>query len=400
MNQDSVVVVGAGPVGVLTALGLAQAGIQVDLIEAEPAIVDSPRAMVYHWSVLDGLEKLGVLEDAEKVGFRKQDYCYIVHKTGERIEWNLAPLADHTAHPYNLHLGQNKLAEVALKHLQRLPNAKVHWNTRVTGVTQDAGGVTVLAESGGEAREFRAGWLVGADGARSQVRQALGLEFDGMTWPERFVATNVRFDLEKLGYARSTLLIDDKYGAVIAKIDETDLWRCTYCESAELPEEGVLDRMSAMYQVFLRGATDYELVQYSPYRMHQRSAPRYRVGRVLLAGDAAHSTNPTGGLGLTSGLFDLYVLYEALAAVIHGEADDEVLDLYSDERRRTFLELASPQASENKRLIFHSGDPARLEQDLARIRAMASNKDLLLERALFTRRLITPSLLGRTAAAA
>lgn len=399
MSSGSVLVVGAGPVGLLNALGLARQGVQVELLEAEPAIVDSPRAMVYHWSVLDGLERLGVLEDAEQIGFRKQDYCYLVFKTRERIEWSLAPLAEHTAHPYNLHLGQNKLAEIVLAHLLKLPNFRVHWNTRVTGLEQDAEGVTVRAESGGQAREFRAGWLIGADGARSAVRQGLDLPFEGMTWPERFVATNVRYDFERHGYARSTLMIDDQYGAIIAKIDETGLWRCTYCESADLPEDEVLQRMPEVFKVILPGATDLELVQHSPYRMHQRSAPRYRVGRVLLAGDAAHSTNPTGGLGLTSGLFDTYVLYEALAAVIHGEADDEVLDRYSDERRRTFLEIASPQASENKRFIYHSGDPVRLEQDLARIRSMATSKDVLIERLLFTRRLVTPSLLGRTALA-
>jgi len=400
MDRDCVLVVGAGPVGLLNALGLARQGVQVELLDAEPAIVDSPRAMVYHWSVLDGLERLGVLEDAEKIGFRKQDYCYLVFKTRERIEWSLAPLADHTSHPYNLHLGQNKLAEIVLAHLLRLPNFKVHWNTRVTGLMQDAEGVTVQAESAGKACEFRAGWLIGADGARSAVRQALDLPFEGMTWPERFVATNIRYDFERHGYARSTLMVDDQYGAIIAKIDETGLWRCTYCESADLPEDEVLKRMPEVFKVILPGASDIELVQHSPYRMHQRSAPRYRVGRVLLAGDAAHATNPTGGLGLTSGLFDTYVLHEALAAVIQGEADDEVLDRYSDERRRTFLEVASPQASENKRLIYHSSDPVRLEQDLARIRSMATDKDVLLERLLFTRRLITPSLLGRAAVVA
>ncbi|HSV46461.1 MAG TPA: FAD-dependent monooxygenase [Ramlibacter sp.] len=400
MNRGSVLVVGAGPVGLLNALGLARQGVQVELLEGEPAIVDSPRAMVYHWSVLDGLKRLGVLDDAEQIGFRKQDYCYLVFKTNERIEWSLAPLAEHTAHPYNLHLGQNKLAEIVLAHLMKLPNFRVNWNTRVTGLAQDADGVTVLAESAGQAREFRAGWLIGADGARSAVRQALDLPFEGMTWPERFVATNIRYDFERHGYARSTLMIDDQYGAIIAKIDETGLWRCTYCESAELPEDEVLQRMPEVFKVLLPGAKGLELVQHSPYRMHQRSAPRYRVGRVLLAGDAAHATNPTGGLGLTSGLFDTFVLCEALAAVIHGEADDEVLDRYSDERRRVFLEIASPQASENKRLIYHSNDAARLDQDLQRLRSMATSRDVLLERLLFTRRLITPSLLGRSALAA
>jgi 2-polyprenyl-6-methoxyphenol hydroxylase-like FAD-dependent oxidoreductase len=86
---------------------------------------------------------------------------------------------------------------------------------------------------------------------------------------------------------------------------------------------------------------------------------------VLLAGDAAHATNPTGGLGLTGGMFDTFVLQEALAAVIRGEADEAVLDEYARERRRVFLEVISPAAVENKRLIFHSSDPERLRRDWA-----------------------------------
>lgn len=105
-------------------------------------------------------------------------------------------------------------------------------------------------------------------------------------------------------------------------------------------------------------------------------------------------TNPTGGLGLTSGLFDMFVLYEALAAIVHGDAKESILDRYSDERRRVFLQFASPRATENKRLIYHSTDPARLEVDLKRLRRLETDKDFLLQSVTFTRQLQTPSLLG------
>lgn len=398
MSDDSVLVAGAGPVGLLTALGLARCGVRVTVLECEPAIVNSPRAIVYHWSVLDGLERLGILEDVKRIGLPKQDYMYRIFKTGESICWSLAALAGRTAHPYNIHLGQNRLAEVALEHLLRFRGCSVLWNTRVTGLEQDAAGVTVRASTPEGPQELRASWLVGADGARSAVRQALGLEFAGTTWPERFVATNVRYDFLKLGLALATLMIDPQYGAIIVKIDNSGLWRCTYCEDASLPEEGVLARMPAYFRAILAPGATYELVQYSPYRMHQRAAERFRAGRVVLAGDAAHVTNPTGGLGLTSGMFDCFVLYEALAAVIHGEIGDEVLDRYSDERRRIFWERASPQACENKRLIYHSRDPARLEEDLKTLRRFATDKDFVIERSMFTKSLESPSLLGRRAA--
>src|SRR6185503_5644485 len=122
MREDEVLIVGAGPVGLLGALGLARSGIKVTLIECEPYIVDSPRAAVYHWSVLEGLERLGLLEEARSLGFAKQDYDYFVFRTKERISFSIEPLAAIAPHPYNIHLGQNKLAELALKRLQRMPN--------------------------------------------------------------------------------------------------------------------------------------------------------------------------------------------------------------------------------------------------------------------------------------
>lgn len=394
MSNDSVVVVGAGPVGLLNALGLAQAGIPVTVIEREPAIIGSPRASVYHWSVLDGIDRLGILDEALKIGFPKQDYTYLVFKTQERITYSLEVLSSVTDRPYNLHLGQHRLAEIALQHLGRFPHVSVRWSTRLHGLRQDDDVVLLDVVGPGGADQIRASWVVGADGAGSLVRKAIGQEFVGMTWPERFVATNIRYDFERFGYARSTLMIDDKYGAIIAKLDNTGLWRCTYSEDAALPEESVLDRMPEYFATVLPGATDYELVEHRPYRMHQRAAEKFRVGRVVLAGDAAHATNPTGGLGLTSGLCDTFVLYDALAAVIRGEASDEVLDRYAEERRRVFVDIASPAASENKRLIYHSSDPDRLERDLIGIRRMASEPEFLLDRLMMTTRLRSKPLVG------
>lgn len=393
VKADEVLIVGGGPVGLIGALGLAQTGVRVTLIEREPYIVDSPRAVVYHWSVLEGLERLGLREAASSLGFPKQDYHYLVFGTKERISFTLEPLSAITRFPYNIHLGQDKLAELALKRLQKMSNFSVHWNTRFTGLEQDKDGVTVSAQTPEGMREFRAAWVIGADGAGSSVRRVIGQPFDGMTWPQRFVATNVYYDFEQDGYARSTLMIDPQYGAIIAKIDNEGLWRCTYCEDAALPEETVLERMPRYFKTILSRPSECRLKMHSPYRMHQRAAERFRVGRVLLAGDAAHVTNPTGGLGLTSGLFDIFALHEALAAVIRGEIADDVLDRYSEQRRRIFFDYVSPQATENKRLIYHSSDPVRLEQDLQRLRRLETDKDFVLQVVSFTKKLETPSLL-------
>jgi 2-polyprenyl-6-methoxyphenol hydroxylase-like FAD-dependent oxidoreductase len=390
--MEDVIIIGGGPVGMICALGLAQAGVRVTVIEAEAGIIDSPRAAVYFWSVLDGLGRLGILQEAEAAGVRKQDYTYLVRRSGERIVYSMEVLAGHTPHPYNLHLGQHRLADIAMRRLQAFSNATLRFGARLQQLQQDADGVTLSVATELTTEELRARWVIGADGAGSTVRRLLGLSFDGLTWPERFVATNLHYDFEAYGYARATFVIDDRYGAVIAVLNNEGLWRCTYMEDATLPEETFLERLPQMYQAILPGQGSYQLERASPYRMHQRSAPHYRIGRVLLAGDAAHVTNPTGGLGLTSGLFDSYALYPALAAVILHGADDEVLDRYSATRRDIYLKLVSPQATANKQLIYHANGGGRgLEAALVSLRRLASDPQFLLQRLMFSKSLETPS---------
>jgi 2-polyprenyl-6-methoxyphenol hydroxylase-like FAD-dependent oxidoreductase len=394
LDMQDVVVVGGGPTGFITALGLARAGVRLTLIESEPRIIDSPRAAVYHWAVMDGLESLGIREEVESAGFPKQEYTYLVHKSGERIEFSLNVLEGRTPFPYNVHLGQHRLAEIALRRLAQFSHVHVRFNTRLQSLEEDSTGVTLEVSTPNGREEMRAGWVIGADGAASTVRHRLALGFDGMTWPERFVATNVFFDFERYHYSRATFLIDDGHGAVIAKIDNAGLWRCTYMEDANEPEESFLERLPRAYAAILPGAEDYTVDRAAPYRMHQRSAPRYRVGRVILVGDAAHVTNPTGGLGLTSGLFDCFCLIPALTAVILQRADASVLDRYSDVRREIFMNRVSPQAIANKRLIFHANGGGReLEEALMALRRLPTERDFLLQRLMGLKSLESEPLL-------
>jgi 2-polyprenyl-6-methoxyphenol hydroxylase-like FAD-dependent oxidoreductase len=262
---------------------------------------------------------------------------------------------------YNLHFGQHLLGELVLHHLERLPNAKVLWNHEVVAIEQN-GRATVTAATPDGPRTFEADWVVGADGARSGVRRALGLPFEGLTWPQRFVATNVEFDFHALGYAEANMIMDPVHWAVCARLGRDRLWRVTFGEDAGLDEAGIGDRIDAHYQGIFGGISGYRGDRFAPYRVHERCAPEFRVGRVLLAGDAAHVCNPCGGLGLTSGVVDADVLVEALTAVIAGQAGDELLDFYAAERRRVFREITSPGASNYKRQMSEA-DPAQRAAD-------------------------------------
>jgi 2-polyprenyl-6-methoxyphenol hydroxylase-like FAD-dependent oxidoreductase len=386
-----VLVVGGGPVGMVTAFGLARTGLTVRLIEAQPSFNDSPRAAVYHWSVLDGLARIGLIKDLEDIALKSDRYTYIVRSSGERISFSMRALRNHTARPYNLHLGQHRFVEVVARQIQTHANATVSLDRALVGLLQDSEGVTAKAQSSsGATEEIRAKWLIGADGAGSTVRKLLNLTFDGMTWPERFIATNLKFDFAKYGFTNATFLVDSQLGSVIVPLNDSRLWRCTYMESSRLPEEHFFERIPAVFRDLLPGDDPYELEQASPYRMHQRSAPRYRVGRVVLAGDAAHSTNPTGGLGLTSGLFDSYLLQDVLPAIVFEGASGHLLTRYSDVRRNVFLNRASPQAVANKNLIFHAiGDAAKLAETLSQLRKMNDDDELALSRLMFTKSLET-----------
>ena len=397
-SEQQVLVAGAGPTGLLTALGLAQQNIDITVVERALGLQNAPRAIVYHWSTLDGLERMGLLDAAVTAGFLKQDYAYRIHQTGEVIEYGLQCLEGRVKHPYNLHLGQGALAQVILDELQTFSNVRFLWGQEVSGVTVDDTGVDVALRSDAGDTTVRADWVVGADGAGSRIRSALKLGFDGMTWPERFVATNIRFPDNREGWAQSTFYVDDEYGAIIAKIDESGdygLWRYTYMESDALPVESVQDRfpryLSAVFGDDVADRTRLDAL--SPYRMHQRSASTYRAGRVLLAGDAAHATNPCGGLGLTMGLFDSYALIEALGAVVQGRSDENILDAYAELRRSAFVDKASPRASANKQLIFHSSDLAKLNEELELFRRISRDRELGANVLYFTKTLESPSLL-------
>ena len=343
--------------------------------------------MVYHWALHADLDRLELLSEMEHRGFRKDDYGYRVHATGETVTYNLDALGAETPYPYNIHLGQDLLCELVLARLAAFPHVTVHWGARVTGLDQDLGAahVTVTGDDGAQ-RGYDADWVIGCDGARSTVRRLLGIDFAGTTWDTRFVATNVYFDFHAHGYTRSVFLMDDVHGAVIAKISDDNLWRVTYAEDLSLPEDTIAERVPEHFAAILPGGGPYELERFGGYRLHQRSAERMRDGRTLLAGDAAHATNPTGGFGLTGGLFDAFSLIDTLGAVMTGGAPEAALDAWAQERRRIFTEIASPAATRMKRTVYDA-DPAAAHQTCEELRAMIADPEAFRERLTFPAKL-------------
>lgn len=373
IDAGDVLIVGAGPTGLVTALALAQEGVRVTVIEGEAAICNAPRAPVYFPVTMTAFEKMGILEDLEKEAVKVQTVGHRVPEYDFHAQLSFKVLKGVT-YDYQIHAGQDVAARIACEHAQRL-GVEVLFNHKLVSFEQHSDNVITVVETPEGPRSFTSKWLIGCDGARSAVRKSLDLAYEGFTWPNRFVATNVYCDFESLGIDQAGFICDPVHSAMICVIDNNGLWRLTYQEDGSLPEETFMERLPAQFAAHIPAGVKYEVVAAAPYTIHQRCASKMRVGRVMLAGDSGHCTNPMGGLGFTTGIWDGLVLADVLAAVMRGEEDESILDRYSDERRRVYLDISSPAASSNKRMIEQS-DPEIRKADMARIKAIADNPEL------------------------
>ncbi len=372
MSTRSVVVVGAGTVGLVTGLGLARRGFDVTILERQAAPADAPRDIVYHWCVLPLFEDVGMLADMTKVGVVCPEFSIIVLATGEKLRVDLSTLSDVTEHPFNLHVPQTAMADIATGVLSQVPGSQIEWGVEVTDIQQDPSGVTVTARRTGEDLTYRANWVIGADGSHSVVRRSLGLSFAGTTWPSCLVSSDLRFDLATRDHALASRQLDPTYGALIAKVDASGLWRYTSAENRTLPPEQIVERARTAMIAALR-VEDPQVERMVPYRVHQRSADAFRIGRAILVGDAAHLTTPTLALGMLSGLYDAKLLLETLPAV--DSLGEETLDHYSSERYKNFWGVTSPRSSAGMQLVFSPGTAAQLDERVEVYREITSSRD-------------------------
>ena len=234
--------------------------------------------------------------------------------------------------------------------------------TRVTSVEQNAEGVSVETDTGA----LRADYVIGCDGGRSTVRKSLGIEFEGFTWPERFLVVTTRFDFEAaLGCCYRNYMADPEEWTNLFKVAGDDLkgrWRAVFNTRPDESDEQALSDASVrarLGRVYVPEAQrDY--LHLNLYNVHQRVAKQFRSGRVFLCGDAAHVNNPIGGLGLNSGIHEAW----HLANLLNGGDLDE----YERLRRPLNIEYVQEQTIANKKRL-EEREPAARErrfEELAR----------------------------------
>lgn len=366
MKKHPVVISGGGPVGLVTALALARQGVEVVLLESEAAIPQDLRAGTFHPPTVEMLDALGLGKPLLEQGIKVPEWQIRDRRNGVVAQFDLGVLADVTPHPFRLHCEQHKLSTITYETLKDFPNVRVLFGHRCTGFTQDADGVTVAVSTPNGSEEIRASFLVGTDGARSTVRKAMKVEFEGFTWPERFLVFATPYDLREQGFTGNAYIADpDEWCAIFIQPHQgpPGIWRIAFPTDPEMSEEQILSDafVQSRIQGFLAPDREYEIAYRSVYRVHQRVASDFREGRVLIAGDAAHVNNPLGGMGLNSGIHDGVNLAAKLVDVLEGASLD-LLDRYTRQRRLTNIEYVQAITIRNKRLLEERDPDVRRER--------------------------------------
>ena len=376
--DDCVLIAGGGPVGMTAALCLAQAGISVQLFEAAGDVSEDLRASTFHPPTLDMLDRFGITAELIAQGLICPSWQIRLHPSGERAEFDLSVLANDTAHPYRLQCEQWKLSRALLRRLQAHPLATVNFNTRITGLSQDDEGVSATLEHDDETRSVRGRYLIGADGARSVVRQSLGIEFEGSTYPETTILATTRFAFDEHLSGLSTVSYCWREGAAnFSLLRLPGVWRVSIYPPEDRPIEESLEppAIEEALQAIVPRAEAYDVLERRPYRVHQRIATRYREGRVFLAGDAAHLNSPSGGMGMNGGVHDAINLADKVTQVWRG-ADATLLDRYERQRRPAAIEQIIAQADAN-RSRMRERDTRRRSEILAGLQAIIADRTRL-----------------------
>jgi 3-(3-hydroxy-phenyl)propionate hydroxylase len=373
-RHERVIVVGGGPVGAVGAFLLARAGIPVTLIEAERDVVMDYRASTFHPPTLDLLEETGITAALIERGLAAPVMQIRDRRDGKVAEFDSAQLKDDTRYPFRLQCEQFKLVALVYDMLRDIPGVDLRFGCRALAIAQTEEGVTVDVDGPDGAQSFTGAFLLGADGGRSVVRKSLDIGFDGMTYPEHFLVAGTTFDFRSAmpDICSVNYTADPEQWYLLLQIP--DMWRVIMPVAPErAPDDAVSERsLQASLQNLLPRDEDYDIVVKAIYRVHQRIAQRYRVGRVFLAGDAAHLNNPLGGMGLNGGLHDVISLADRLARVWHGSVDERALDGYEAQRRPEAINAINAITERNKKLL-EERDPDIRRRRLDELRRIAAD---------------------------
>ncbi len=379
IEDQRVLIAGGGPVGLLCALLLGRRGVPVRLFDDNDGLQDDPRAATTHPATLELLGEDGLAQDMARVGLVAPIFQFWDRPTGDLVaQFDHAALKDDTAYPYVVQCEQFKTAGLILARLRKLANVEVMFGHAAIDLRQDQNGVSVEVRGPDGIATHKGAYLIGADGGRSTVRKQCGIAFDGFTWAERFVVLTTPHDFEaERGYCYRSYFADPGAWCNCFKVSADGppgLWRTVFPTEAGESDDDILGDtgVQARLQKFFPAPRPYPVVHRNLYVTHQRVAARFRHGRALLAGDAAHVNNPIGGMGLNGGIQDAANLCDKLVRIMLGGESERLLDLYDRQRRAVAVEFVQEQSIANKKRL-EAADPQARRRNLDELRQIAAD---------------------------
>ena len=380
MNKKHVVITGAGPVGCVSALILAKAGIHVTLLEAESDLPLDMRASTFHPPTLDMLDELGVVQEIIKQGLITPQFQYRDRQEGLIAEFDMTAISEFTKHPYRVQAEQYKLTRIISKILKDYPHVEQKYSAKATNLTQDDGSVTVYYDTPDGPQSISADYLMSCDGSRSFARKTLNIGFPGYTYPELFMVVSTTDDITEVvpDMCPVAYITDPEEWCAVIRAPE--MWRFLIPTDPNMTEEELLDIefLESRIQGFAPKKQKYTISHSTLYPVNQRVAETYRKGRVLLAGDAAHVNNPLGGMGMNGGVHDGVNVSEKLVQILNEGASDNLLDLYDRQRRSIAVEYVQAHSIRNKK-IMEEKDPSIRKQRQDEIKAVLDDQEKSLE---------------------
>jgi 3-(3-hydroxy-phenyl)propionate hydroxylase len=376
-SSDRVIVIGAGPVGLCVSLALAKEGVPVTLIEAlgdDNFLEQVPRAGTNHPATLEMYDRIGLYQKLEPRGIIAPVFHYWDRADRKLIAaFDHVLLRDDTRFPYVLQCERIKIVEEALKMAKAHPDIDLRLSSTFERFEQNGSGVVAhFVNPAGEAEQVSGAYLVSAEGARSIVRKDLDIEFEGFTYSDLTLNIEVAYDFRRHGYAERNYISDPvEWSNLFHWKGPPDRWRVHFPVEASQDQEAACrpDALQARLQAFLPTGRDFDIVGSNLYTVHQRVAKKFRRGRAILAGDAAHVNSPIGAMGMNSGVHDAFNLADKLVRILHAGESDAILDRYERQRRHVAIQHTQAQTIRNKRLLAEK-DPEvrkRSQDELCRI---------------------------------
>ncbi len=372
MQQEPIVIVGAGPVGLTVAEILTLQNIPVIVLEQNAVPSPEWRASTFHAATLELLEATGLSSELMARGLIADKIQYRDRRTGVFAEFDTNLLKNDTKYPFRLQCPQSTYVQILAERLQKRPLADLRFNSALIGLEQESDGAKAIVQTPEGKYTLHTPFLLGADGAKSVVRKQLGISFDGMTFEERLllVGTPVPFDQFLPDITYVNYVSDPEEFLFILRVPEA--WRLLYAVPATVSDELAMsdERIQGTLRRALHTEHYFPIVERMIYRFHQRVAASFYSGRVVLLGDAAHINSPFGGLGLNSGIHDAVDLSMRLVRILSGDHAVNVeaeLQTYAQRRRQVAIQYVQNISGRNTRLIAEQ-DPQqrlRLQQELA-----------------------------------